>query len=403
MSRYGMALLLSSCFLSSVATASAIENGTRVEIGIEAPQDGATISGPSQVMVRGQARAFREYKAGHFDLMLILDTSGSTRAPAGVQPTAALPHDVSILAAEVAAAERLLARLDPGNTLVGVVTFAGEFNFMTGQAIPHQAGAILEQPLTTNYPEVRMALRRILERGPNGGTDMAAGVRLAVRELAGLEGAISRPRPESRKVAFLLTDGFPTLPFGHVNSMDPGDIEVAVRAAGVAAKAAITIHTFSLGMEALSAPYACTQIARVTGGTFTPLKRPGDIIEVLPRTSFADLDMVLVTNTTTGQPASDLTVGPDGRFQATVPLASGVNQIAVMVLATDGTKESASVRVRYVRAESLQLEVQQENKDLELELKQLNEENQKLEEALKRRRDDEARKKALDLEIGLDR
>ncbi|MGH7409331.1 MAG: hypothetical protein ACREKF_15150, partial [Candidatus Methylomirabilales bacterium] len=132
-------------------------------------------------------------------------------------------------------------------------------------------------------------------------------------------------------------------------------------------------------------------------------KRPGDIIEVLPRTSFADLDMVLVTNTTTGQPASDLTVGPDGRFQATVPLASGVNQIAVMVLATDGTKESASVRVRYGRAESLQLEVQQEKKDLELELKQLNEENQKLEEALKGRRDDEARKKALELEIGLDR
>ncbi|MCI0484649.1 MAG: VWA domain-containing protein [candidate division NC10 bacterium] len=402
MSRYGMALLLSSCFFSSVATASAIEKGTRVEIGIEAPQEGATISGPSQVMVRGQARAFREYKPGNFDLMLIVDTSGSTRAPAGVQ-SAALPYDLSILAAEVAAAEGLLARLDPGNTLVGIVTFAGDYSFMTGQAIPNQAGAILEQPLTTNYPEVQMALRRILARGPNGGTDMAAGVRLAVRELAGLDGAISRPRPDSRKVAFLLTDGIPTLPFGHVNSMDPGDVEVAIRAAGVAAKAAITIHTFALGMEALSAPYACTQIARMTGGTFTPLKKPGDIIEVLPRTSFADLDMVLVTNTTSGRPASDLTVGPDGRFQATVPLASGVNQIAVTVLATDGTKESASVRVRYVRGESLQLEVQQENKDLGLELKRIEEENKRLEEALKRKRDDEARKKALDLEIGLDR
>ncbi|HET7854336.1 MAG TPA: VWA domain-containing protein [Candidatus Methylomirabilis sp.] len=403
MSRYRMALLLSFCFLSSVATASAVEKGTRVEIGIEAPQDGASISGPSQVMVRGQARAFREYKAGHFDLMLILDTSGSTRAPAGVQPTAVLPLDVSILAAEVAAAERLLARLDPGNTLVGIVTFAGEYNFMTGQALPNQPGAVLELPLTTNYPEVQMALRRILARGPNGGTDMAAGVRLAVRELAGLEGAISRPRPESRKVALLLTDGIPTLPFGHVNSMDPGDVEVAIRAAGVAAKAAITIHTFALGMEALSAPYACTQIARMTGGTFTPLKRPGDIIEVLPRTSFADLDMVVVTNTTTGQPAGDLTVGPDGRFQATVPLASGVNQIAVMVLATDGTKESASVRVRYVQGESLKLEVQQERKDLGLELKRIEEENKRLEEALKQRRDEEARKKTLELEIGRNR
>jgi hypothetical protein len=96
-------------------------------------------------------------------------------------------------------------------------------------------------------------------------------------------------------------------------------------------------------------------------------------------------------------------VGPDGRFQATVPLASGVNQIAVTVLATDGTKESASVRVSYVRGESLKLEVQQENKDLGLELKRIEEENQRLEEALKQKRDEEARKKALELEIGLDR
>lgn len=403
MNRCAILSLFSSCVLLTAAPVWAIETGTRVRIDIEAPQNGATISGPSQVTLQGQARAFRDYRPAMFDLILILDTSGSTRAPAGVETVGGFARDPSILEAEVEAAERLLERLDPRSTLVGVVTFAGEYNRFTGQGIPNRPTAVLEQPLTANYQEVRAALLRILQRGPSGGTDMAAGVRLAVRELAGLQEAISLPRPESRKVAFLLTDGLPTLPFGHVNRMEPGDVNVAVRAAAVAAKATITIHTFALGSEALSAPYACTQIARMTGGRFTPLKRPGEIIDVLPKTSFADLDMVLVTNTTTGQPASDLSVNPDGRFHAIVPLVSGANRIAVTVLATDGTKESASVQVHYAQEESLHLEVQQEGKDLELELEQLEEENRRLEEALKQKRKEEARTKALELEIGLDR
>ena len=405
MSRRVIVFLFSSFLFVSLATAVSVWGETRVQVGIEAPQHGATISGPSRVSVRGQARASRDYRPALFDLMLILDTSGSTRAPAGVQSVGGF-GDTTILAAEVRAAERLLETLDPRSTRVGIVTFAGEYNRFTGSGMTNQPNAILAQPLTVNYQEVRLALHRTLRRGPSGGTDMASGVRLAVRELAALAGATSFPRPESRKVALLLTDGFPTLPFGHVNSMDPGDMEVAVRAASVGAKANIKIHTFALGIEAVSAPYACTQIARVTGGTFTPLRRPADIIEVLPKTSFADLDMVLVTNTTTGQPASDLRVNPDGRFQATVPLVSGVNRIAVIVLATDGTKGSASVKVRYNQEESLKLEVIQDTKDLELELQELQEQNQKLEETLKQKKEKEeerAREKALELEIGLDR
>jgi len=403
MSRSTIVCLLSSCVFLSLTTAWAAESGTRVEIGIEAPQDGTTISGPSQVTVRGQARASRDYRPAQYDLLLLLDTSGSTRAPSGVRTVQMYARDASILEAEVAAAERLLDKLDPRTTLIGVVTFAGEYSTFTGLGTRNRSGAVLEQPLTANYQQVRAALDRILRRGPGGGTDMAAGVRLAVRELAGLQGAHSHPRPESRKVAFLLTDGFPTLPFGHVNSMDPGDVDVAVRAAAVGAKADITIHTFALGIEAVSAPYACTEIARMTKGTFTPLRRPGEIIDILPKTSFADLDMVFVTNVTAGRPAGDLTVNPDGRFSATVPLVSGVNRIAVTVLATDGTKESAWVQVRYLQEESLQLEVQQDATELELQLQQIQEQNQKLEGALKQKQEEAARQKALELEIGLDR
>ena len=398
MTRQAFICIVSCCLLLSPTISL---SATQVEVDIHDPRHGATISGPSQVTVTGQAQATRDYRPALFDLMLILDTSGSTRAPSGVR--GGFSRDSTILGAEVAAAERLLEKLDPKSTLVGVVTFSGEYNRYTGRGMSDESGAFLAQPLTANYQEVRAALNRIYHRGASGGTNMAAGVRLAVRELAGLPGAVSLPRPEARKVAFLLTDGFPTLPFGHVNSMDPGDVEVAVRAASVGAKAEITMHTFSLGIEAVSAPYACTQIAKMTGGTFTPIRRPGDIIDVLPKTSFADLDMVLVTNTTTGLPASDLTVNPDGRFQATVPLISGVNRIAVTVLATDGTKGSAAVKVHYGRGESLKLEVQQDSKDLELELEQLEKKNKMLQEAVKKKKEEEARRKELELEIELDR
>ncbi len=381
----------------------AAQGATQVEIAIASPKEGAHLTGPNQVKVTGQARASRRYTPPQFDLIMILDTSGSTRAPAGLKTEIPALRDASILAAEVAAAERLLEKLDPKTTSVGVVTFAGEYDPFTGRGVLQKPSAILEQPLTTNYHEVRMALQRILRRGPDGGTDMAAGIRLAIRELSGLQGAVSQPRPASRKVALLLTDGFPTLPFGHVNAMDPSDVEVAVQAAAVAAKAEITIHTFALGIEALSAPYACTQVARVTGGTFTPLTTPGEIIHILPKTSFADLDLVLVSNITTGQPATDLTVNPDGRFEAAVPLTHGLNRIAVSVLATDGTKGTAMIQVYYGSEESLKLEVQRRTEDLKLNLERLKEENRKLEEALKRKQEEEARKKALQLEIGLDR
>ena len=404
MTRAAVVFLSYSFLLAGLVTPAPVRAGTRVEVGIESPQQGTTVSGPNHVAVSGQARASRDYRPALFDLILILDISGSTRAPAGVGSVGGFRGDMTILEAEVRAAERLLDTLDPRSTMVGVVTFSGEYDAMTGLGTAHSVNATLEQPLTANYQEARASLHRILRRGPGGGTDMAAGIRLAVRELAGLAGAVSFPRPDSRKVAFLLTDGFPTLPFGHVNSMDPGDVEVAIRAASVAAKAGIAIHTFALGIEALSAPGPTMQIARMSGGTFTPLQRPGEIVDVLPTTSFADLDMVLVTNTTTGQPATDLRVNPDGRFQATVPLISGVNRIAVMVLTTDGTKGSASVDVRYGHEESLTLEVLRDTKDLELELERLEEQNRKLEEMLTRKKEEQrAREKALELEIGLDR
>jgi len=396
---------------------------TKVQVAITSPPQGTVIHETALMRIEGYAQLLREHALQQYDIMLIIDVSGSTGAPSGVDVnqnsiigggggglimrsplgrTISSPFDPgdSILAAEVVAAERLLDKLDPRIARVGIVTFSGPYNRLTGLPIPGAPSAILEQPLTANYDLVRIALRKILQQGPNGGTDMAAGIRLAIRELAGLQGHVSLPNPGSKKVAVLLTDGFPTLPFGRVNTMDPEDIEVAINAAKVAAKGEIPIHTFALGPEAISAPLACTEIARVTRGTFTPLQNPGDVIDILPKTSFAELDLVSVQNETTGELARDLVVNPDGRFNALVPLTKGANQIAVNVLATDGTKGRASVLVHYLIGESLELELARRREELKLHLERLKERTEELELKLQEeQRAEDARKKALELEI----
>src|SRR5262249_6184515 len=94
--------------------------------------------------VAGRAQATRG-SLRRFDVILVIDTSGSTLGAAGTDVNengvvgeprlgdlgamlgAALtdPGD-SIFAAEIAAARRVLAGLDPRSTRVGVVQFAGD-------------------------------------------------------------------------------------------------------------------------------------------------------------------------------------------------------------------------------------------------------------------------------------
>jgi len=385
----------------SLLQAFAVGAETAMKVSITTPPNGTTAADP-RIRVEGYAQAVRDHAPQQYDVMFIIDTSGSTGAPSG---TYVKGKGGSILVAEVEAAERLLDRLDPRTTRVGVVTFSGAYNRFTGLAVPGASGAFLQQPLTSNFALVRAALSKILQDGPDGGTDMAAGVRLAVRELVGLQGHVSVSRQGSKPVALLLTDGFPTLPFGRVNSMDPEDVEIAISAAKVAEAAGIVIHTFAIGPEALSAPIACTEIARVTKGTFTPLQDPGQVIDVLPKTSIADLDLVSVFNATTGELAKDLVVNPDGRFSALVSLVKGANRITVEALATDGARGSDSVLVHYAADGSLHLDLVKEgDKQLELKLEELQLKLEKLKDRTKEmeldvRKAEEERQKQLQLEL----
>jgi Mg-chelatase subunit ChlD len=350
--------------LALLVSAAPVWGQDEPEVYFSSPQSGAAVEGTPWVTVTGRARGPRVESTSKFDVMLVLDTSGSTAAPSrGVLGSVGwggigggvvrLPRGMvrdSILGAEVTAALNFLAQVDGVRTRVGVVTFSEGHG---------GANALVVQPLTFDLQAVRSALSGVLARGSDGGTDMAAGLRLAVKELLSLDGATSPARPDARKVTLLLTDGYPTLPFGRGGGMEPGDLDITLNAARLAAKGGILVHTFCLGPEALGKPAACTEIARITGGRHHLIETPADIVEILPRTPIARVELLAVRNATTNQMARSLTVGPDGQFTAEVPLAPGENRVVVDLLGGGKVHKSASLVVHYGQRD-IQIQVDRE-------------------------------------------
>ena len=347
--------------------AASAEDSAPVRIEIDSPSPGAVVQNDVHLApIKGRAQG-GSGEPDTFDVFLAIDVSHSTRYPSGIDidedgevgfnPALELvvpgtypedlvstdPDDV-ILAAEVHAARLLLEALDSQKTQIGVIVFSGDVNVKTGKRRRFdQHDAKLLVPLTSDFKLVDRALDEILQTGPNGATNFAAAVKLAVRELAGLSGAESSTRQGSKKIVLFLTDGVPTFPIGSGRSSDPGDTEAAINAARLAGKAGVTINTFALGRHALAAPIAAEQMARITSGAYTPVRNPGEIVSFLQGVSFANLEDVVIRNLTTQDVSFDVSLYPDGSFSGFVPVRSGKNKIRVTALASDGSEGSANL------------------------------------------------------------
>jgi len=300
-----------------------------------------------------------------FDVVFVLDTSQSTAAPTGVDvdgdgvvgearlgPVGQVfgmntDADDSILAAEVAAARKVLAGLDPRNTRVAVVTFAGEPAgssrglFGSSRVVDP---AITVEPLTRDHERVERALDRVQARGPRGMTHMAAGVDQATVELLGLSGALSKPDRESEKVVLFFTDGQPTLPY---QGLQADNVRAVLRAAQRAHRAGLRIHSFAIGPEALAGPIATVEMASITEGSFTPVRHPGGLVTIVDGVSFANIEEIEVRNATNGEEAHYVRSHADGSWDALVPLEPGKNRIEVMALATDGARAQEALTLHY--------------------------------------------------------
>jgi len=249
------------------------------------------------------------------------------------------------------------------------------------------------QPLTSDFERLRRVLDDILRGGPFGGTNMVAGIRMAITELMGL--GTSEKRTDAVKVQILLTDGFPTLPIGGSKQATPEDTNLAINAARLAGKAGIKVHVFALGEEALSYPRAAVGIAKESGGTYTPVMRPADVLAVVENTSVIGIDHVQIVNRTTGQKATQLRLAADGFFSSAVPVVEGSNQIDVFARASDGSNASDSITVHFQSGaqKSLDLEIfLEKERKLDLEIKRLGKSPAEIQRDIERNREESLRR-----------
>lgn len=341
-----------------------------VQLRLESPMPGARVEGfVHQARISGSALADAADPQA-FDVMLVIDVSYSTRAASGgdidgdgvvgVDPIAEgligmFPEDVrstdlddTILRAQARAALALLDDLDARRVRVGVITFSGEVDPANLERVSEtQQDAQLEIALTHDFVAVRAALAGVVARGPHGATNFGAGILLAVSELSGLSGAHSQPSADAKKVVLFLTDGLPTFPIGKGTVVDAGDEEFALRAAELAHTAGVSINTYALGPEALKYNRTTTEIARVTGGVYTPVQSPDDVIALLAGTTFSHIEDVVFTNLTTGDFSTDVRLAPDGSFAGYVPVREGRNRVRIVALASDGTRGELELELEF--------------------------------------------------------
>ena len=325
---------------------------------IEAPAAAESTSRIGFAEVRGQAarRGLRPQ-----DFVIVIDVSDSSLRPSGwdvdgdgprgrtdpalLARLAAQPElppgllaglregdfDDSVLAAELAAANALIERLDLDRYRVGLVAFSDQAKVIAPLGSTRSQLAAALEALRTGFP-------RYL-RGTNFG-DAIATAQLVLAPEAG------KQAPERERSILFLSDGEPTLP-------PHGDTarQHALWSANAAAAAGIRIHAFELGAgkraEAAGADDVFATMAERSGGHFVRLERAGDAIARLRRTDLVGLAELSVVNETTGRPARALRTFPDGSFDGFVELAPGRNRVRFAAAASDDTRAAAERIVDY--------------------------------------------------------
>jgi hypothetical protein len=337
---------------------------TQVQLRIDHPADGS-IAADSRcgVFVSGRAHGLRG-EAQRFDVVMALDTSRSTIDPAGADINengvvgrqrlghlgsifgagSSDPGD-SILAAEVAAARQLLNSLNARSTRVALVVFAGDPNTAGWGRSTSRAAHTLE-PLTNQYARIERALDEVVATEPIGSTHMAAGVDQATTELLGLRSAISKTDPQAEKIVFFFTDGQPTLPYGP--DMEADNVRAVLRAANRARRGGVRIHAFAIGPHALEGPIATVEMASRTGGYFTPVRHPGDLIDLVEEVSVANIEEVVLSSDTTGEAANPFHLTQDGVWAGLVRLVPGENRIRARARTKDGAKAETTLSIAFV-------------------------------------------------------
>ena len=300
---------------------------TRVDLGLEYPDDGTVFSFGGEAYLAGRIDAPLG-TPGRVDAIFVLDVSGSTERPTRPnvdrvrERVRGTPRerDVSILRTELESARILLSDVDPRDTRIGLIAFSAGDRFDPPRP---GHGAWTEVTLTRDTDVLAEGLDRIEREGAGGSTNMAGALDRAVDELVGR--GWSKPDPEAQPVVVFFTDGTPTHPHA-----EERDNEIAVlHAAERAAAHGVRVFSFAVGPEALARPLATVEMARRTGGVFTPVRRAQDLNVAVQSLPLRGLEEFAIENLTRQRGAHRMHLSRDGRFDALVPLVPGRNRLRV--------------------------------------------------------------------------
>jgi hypothetical protein len=318
-------------------------------IALAYPPAGAVLGGPPTAFLAGRA-AVRSGPAGRLDLVLAIDTSGSSclgvDEPADATGGACAapgpgtgPAPGRLLDVEIAAARALVGRVDPERTRVGVVSFgepmARPLHRFAGPDTGF-AATRLELAPTADLAAVGRVLEGLAAREPDGPTNLSGALRRATRSLGAL------PDAAPRRVVALLTNGGPTAP----RATDRENLVECLQAADHAAHDGVEALVFATG-DAVQEPLAALEIAARTGGAFYPVRDAGSLPALAELVGLESVPELEVRNATTGAAPLQQRIGPDGRFDAVLPLVAGENRIEVRARSQAGLESTRELTVRW--------------------------------------------------------
>jgi hypothetical protein len=292
---------------------------------VDAPVAGATRIGPvGLVLVRG----FAGVGLGQ-DIVLLIDTSGSTFDPAGYdvdgdgkvgrrlrsaddpfrswnpRRQCSDPGD-TIRAAELAAARSLASELSrSGRVRLAIVGFDGAAHTLAPLGEPSGAA---EHAI------------EVLENSLEAGESNLAG---ALDHAAALLGS---GEPGRARSVVLLSDGLAE----HRGASDDGARLAAAEAADRLGELGIRVHSFGLAAPGSEGAAVLETVSARSGGSWVAVDDLAELAEWLLRLELSPLEQLDLRNASTDLPARAVRVLPGGAFDGVVPLAPGLNRIEVV-------------------------------------------------------------------------
>jgi hypothetical protein len=222
-------------------------------------------------------------------VVIAIDRSTSTRAPTGLdldgdgvigefRRSEYTDRGDSMLAAELAAVQRLIDVARLGGMRFAIVSYSGRDDFPLEDSMTRwvdRSDARLEAELTDDLAALEAAVARVGARGSDGASSFAPAMRLALRSLSAPSNSGEPAR--RRRVLFLADSPTPVryAPMDRIAYDDPR-MEIEARRA---IKSGVSFHSFGLGRaaEAVDPTHALAQIAGATGGTYRPVPDPRDL------------------------------------------------------------------------------------------------------------------------------